>query len=73
MEACDHALVDAQELACPDQGDTVSLDLRPRTVWFVVSDTDLRGLLARAQAGEDIDLLLIEFYANTKEDADGDS
>ena len=42
-----------------------------QTAWFVVCDTDLRDLLGRAAAGEDPDLLLVEFYANTKED-DGD-
>lgn len=45
----------------------------PQTAWFVVCDTDLRDLLARAAAGENPDLLLVEFYANTKGDADGDS
>ena len=39
-------------------------------VWFVVCDTALRDLLSRAKAGEDVGLLLIEFYANTEGDHD---
>jgi hypothetical protein len=34
--------------------------------WFVISDSQLRDALQRAQAGEEPDLVLTELYANSE-------
>ena len=42
------------------------------TGWWVMSDDHLRALLERAQAGEDVGILLAETYANSdSEDVEG--
>lgn len=33
--------------------------------YWVIHQEDLRELMGRAQAGEDVDLLLLEFYGNS--------
>lgn len=41
-----------------------------REVWHVVSGSDVRELLRRARAGEDPELLYVEWYANATERED---
>jgi hypothetical protein len=36
--------------------------------WWVISEEGLKGLLQRAAQGEDVDLLYLELYANSKDD-----
>lgn len=34
-------------------------------MYWVIHQEDLQGLLKRAASGEDVDLLLLEFYGNS--------
>jgi hypothetical protein len=63
----DRARIALDALADEQAANTdAALDLAGEVGWWLITDEVIRGAMMRAAAGEDVDMVLLELYANAE-------